>query len=320
MDVEADGDLDLLLSDFQSPLRWIRNNGDLTFTAMDNFVPAKNVSDLEAVDLDGDGDVDLATLDTAGAIFIWRNERGGKFTGQPLPGKESRLAIAVGDVDRNGQFDLVSLTKSGKLQMTTWTAKGQWQESPLTTWQQKSLQDVKVGNVFLAVADVDNNGGVDLIASVNDETGIWLRRADASWNKLSASPQLRVTSIGDVNGDGLLDFVGMSEKAGVSAVNQSRAGYGWVAIEPKANMGAGDKRINSFGIGGRIEIRAGNLVEAAAILSPRVHFGLGRNKRVDVARIVWPNGTTQAEFDLKADEAADGHSAAERLLPVGVCL
>ncbi len=303
VDVEADGDLDLLLSDDRSPLRWIRNNGDLTFTAMDSFIPAKNVRDLRAVDLDGDGDIDLVTLDAAGAISIWRNDRGGNFTGSALEHEQPRLAIALGDADRDGQFDLVSLTKSGELRLATWADEGQWKESPLTTWPQKSLANAKPGEVFLAVADVDNNGGVDVIAGVKNETGIWLRGSDGSWSKLGGSPQLRVTSIGDVNGDGLLDLVGMSENAGVTAVNQSPADYGWLVIEPKANTGAGDRRINSFGIGGRIEIRAGNLVEAAAIQSPRVHFGLGRHKQADVARFVWPNGVFQAEFDLKTGEA-----------------
>ena len=303
VDVEADGDLDLLLSDDKPPLRWIRNNGDLTFTAMDDFIPAKNVRDLQAADLDGDGDLDLATLDAAGAISIWRNERGGQFTRNPLPADDPRLAIAVGDVDRDGQFDLVSLAKSGELRCATWKADGKWSESRLTTWKPKLLEQAKAGEVFLAVADLDNNGGVDLIAGTDREAGIWLRGSDASWTRLANAPQIRVTSLGDVNGDGLLDLVGLSENAGMTALNQSQAGYGWQVIEPKANTGAGDKRINPFGIGGRIEVRAGTLVEMAAIQSPRVHFGLGRHKQADVARIVWPNGTVQAEFDLKAGQA-----------------
>ena len=33
-----------------------------------------------------------------------------------------------------------------------------------------------------------------------------------------------------------------------------------------------------------------------------VHFGLGTETRIDAARIVWPNGVMQAEFDLAADQ------------------
>ena len=38
------------------------------------------------------------------------------------------------------------------------------------------------------------------------------------------------------------------------------------------------------------------------IAGPILHFGLGDQPKSDVARIVWPNGTVQAEFDAKADQ------------------
>ena len=66
-------------------------------------------------------------------------------------------------------------------------------------------------------------------------------------------------------------------------------------------MAAGDQRINSFGIGGEIEIRSGLLTQKQIIDSPVLHFGLGDRKQTDVARIVWPNGSVQAEFELKPD-------------------
>jgi hypothetical protein len=50
-----------------------------------------------------------------------------------------------------------------------------------------------------------------------------------------------------------------------------------------------------------VEIRAGLLNQKQPIDSPVVHFGLGNHKQTDVARIVWPNGSVQAEFELKSD-------------------
>src|SRR5690606_31550977 len=41
-----------------------------------------------------------------------------------------------------------------------------------------------------------------------------------------------------------------------------------------------------------------------------VHFGLGNHKQADVARIVWPNGTFQAEFQLPSGRHVE---AAQRL-------
>ena len=31
-----------------------------------------------------------------------------------------------------------------------------------------------------------------------------------------------------------------------------------------------------------------------------VHFGLGEQPQIDVARVAWPNGVVQADFDLPA--------------------
>ena len=38
------------------------------------------------------------------------------------------------------------------------------------------------------------------------------------------------------------------------------------------------------------------------ITGPQMHFGLGEQTGVDVARILWPNGSVRAEFALKADQ------------------
>ena len=73
-------------------------------------------------------------------------------------------------------------------------------------------------------------------------------------------------------------------------------------MRPRAKEATGDQRINSFGIGGEMEIRAGLLVQKQLITGPLVHFGLGEQTNADVVRIVWPNGSVRAEFDLKADE------------------
>ena len=61
------------------------------------------------------------------------------------------------------------------------------------------------------------------------------------------------------------------------------------------------QRINSFGVGGEMEIRAGLLVQKQPITGPVVHFGLGEQPGADVVRVVWPNGSVRAEFELKAD-------------------
>ncbi|MCO8123862.1 FG-GAP-like repeat-containing protein [Stieleria sp. TO1_6] len=301
VDIDADGDLDLLLSDHQTSLTWIRNNGDDTFDAPEDFPEIEAVVELCQFDFDLDGDIDLVTLDQAGRLVTWQNNRNGQFVTSDFPTTTVRAGIAVGDIDRDGRFNLVSIDSTGTISVADWS-NNRWSENPLEKW---SLDESSLhpGEVMLAVADIDNNGGVDLITSSQFRSAIWLRTADASWAKLPQSPELHIASILDFDRDGLLDFVGRSETSPLIALNSSQKGYGWQSIEPRANSGAGDKRINSFGIGGRIEVRAGNLVQANAIDTPRVHFGLGQAKQAEIARIIWPNGTVQAEFDLESRQS-----------------
>jgi hypothetical protein len=88
----------------------------------------------------------------------------------------------------------------------------------------------------------------------------------------------------------------------VGFTNRGSKNYHWQAVRPRAKQATGDQRINSFGIGGEMEIRSGLLVQKQLITGPLVHFGLGEQTGADVVRIVWPNGSVRAEFDLKADE------------------
>ena len=51
-----------------------------------------------------------------------------------------------------------------------------------------------------------------------------------------------------------------------------------------------------------MEIRSGLLVQKQPITGPLLHFGLGEQTSADVVRVVWPNGTVRAEFEVKADQ------------------
>ena len=203
VDVESDGDLDLLLSDHQSPLRWIRNNGDMTFTAVADFIAADRIRDLQAADFDGDGDVDLATMDTSGAVAVWQNERSGRYIVAQTSFVQPRLGLTSGDVDRDGQIDLISVLTSGEVKKSTCGTDGTWSESPLINWAHHiSIADKRPGDIFLAVADIDNNGGVDVIASTSDESALWLRGAPDQWLQLAEVPALHIASVADITTTG----------------------------------------------------------------------------------------------------------------------
>ena len=107
----------------------------------------------------------------------------------------------------------------------------------------------------------------------------------------------------DLNGDGRLDLLGLSAAGDpVQAINQGSKNYHWQIVRPHAKQAVGDQRINPFGVGGEIEVRSGLLVQKQPITGPQLHFGLGDQTEAEVIRVIWPNGTVRAEFEVKADQ------------------
>ena len=154
----------------------------------------------------------------------------------------------------------------------------------------------------MLLADLDNNGALDLVASSGGLSRIWLAGEKGAFRALAAAPDADVAAVLDLNGDGRLDLVGRQGGAPVRLLARGTAPYHWQVIRPRAQPTAGDQRINSFGIGGDIEIRSGLLTQKQVITGSPSISGWTRTG-VEVTRIIWPNGIMQADFDRRADEA-----------------
>src|SRR4029453_63137 len=119
-----------------------------------------------------------------------------------------------------------------------------------------------------------------------------------------------ITSAADLDGDGVLELVARADDGARVVRVKGQRRYHWQAIRPRAATATGDQRINSYGIGGEVEVRTGLHAQKQVIAAPVVHFGLGEAERAEVARITGPNGFLQSEFDLAADTAI---AASQRL-------
>jgi hypothetical protein len=119
---------------------------------------------------------------------------------------------------------------------------------------------------------------------------------------LDVLPHERIVAAADLTGDGTLDLLTLAADGRHQiAAGATTKDYQWMELRPRARNVAGDKRVNSYGIGGAVEIRAGLLYQKQPIEGAVVHIGLGKQREADVARITWPNGALQAEFELKVD-------------------
>ncbi|HEY2909634.1 MAG TPA: FG-GAP-like repeat-containing protein, partial [Gemmataceae bacterium] len=306
-DYDLDGDLDILLGRRTGSPLVLRNNLDGTFTSMPVFPEIDGARSFAWADFDNDGDPDLAVLDSRGRLHLFMNERSGRFKPWPfgmLNDAERILAIAVIDADDDGLFDLAVLREGGTIYRLSDRSKfTSWDYQEIAKWEAPPAA-TEPGALRLHIADLDNNGMPDIVASGSGGSAAWLAIGDGKFARLAAPLPANCFAAADL-GDGRISLLAIIDGRPVRANCQGTQHYHWQTIrfraERQENM-TGDNRINSYGIGGEIEIRSGSLIVKRPIASPSVHFGLGQRSKADVIRIMWPNGTTQIEFQPEADQ------------------
>ena len=306
VDIEADGDLDVVVGEATGLPLVLRNNGYGTFAPMHPFPAISGVQQFVWADFNGDGNPDAALIDGSGRLHVYLNERSARFRELAVPANLGAVkAIAGGDMNHSGPLALVAVGSDGAiLSLSLPEESEQWKVAKLADVPDASTR--LAGDVRLLVADLDNNGALDLMITSPQKTPlIWLQGTDGSFQIFgNSSHAASAFDLADLNGNGRLDILGISaDGQPIDFVNQGTKGYHWQTIRPRAQQTTGDQRVNSFGIGGEIEIRSGLLVQKQAIRTPELHFGLGLGPAVDVARIVWPNGSVRAEFALKPDQS-----------------
>ena len=283
-DVEMDGDVDFVLGRFTGPPLVLQNNGDGSFVARELFGNVDGLRGFVWVDCDGDGDPDAAMLDREGQLIEAINERAGVFT----PGAKKAVngvALSAGDLDRDGRLERVVVDRDGAVMAVS--------QGEIRTLVQG---DSTAGSAPLLIADLDNNGALDLVFGKRAYLA-----SETAYHALDL--QARVTGVADLTGDGRLDLLGVSDAGeALQLVNRGDLAYHWQAIRPVGGKVLGDGRINALGLGAEVELRSGAFYQKQVVTDPVVHFGLGTYTGADLVRIVWPNGMPQVEFDLEVDQ------------------
>src|ERR1700688_2345841 len=318
VDIEADGDLDVVMGAKEGVPLVLRNNGDGTFTAIHPFANVIGVQGFAWADFNGDGNPDAAIIDGAGRLHVFMNDRAGKFRERALPGNLPRIkTINVADANKNGVLDLLAVQEDGNIvRLADKLADSDKNDG--SDWDSAVIAQVPdparnlAGGVRLRVAGFDNNGAVDLwfarasaeAAKTNSGALVWLADQTGKF-ALMATPMgpPRAFDAADLDGKGRMDLLGLSaDGLAMRGVNRGTRNYHWQTIRPRARQATGDQRINPFGVGGEMEIRSGLLVQKQPITGPQLHFGLGEQAETEVVRVIWPNGTVRAEFGVKADQ------------------
>jgi tetratricopeptide (TPR) repeat protein len=294
-DADTDGDLDVVLAAASGAPVLLRNNSDGTFAVQTPFAGVPGARGFAWADLDGEGVPDAAFVDDAGRLHVLLNLRGGAFQADALPADAGSVsAVAAVEATGDATFDLVTVAPDGELAVLSRGERGSWTRTVATT------SPAAAGSTRLVAGDLDNNGAVDLIASRTMSSTVFLSSGPGQFTALGSAIGADVRAVADFGDDGRLELIALAGGQPVLLNGKGTRDYGWQIVRPKAATATGDQRINSFGIGGSIEVRTGLHLQRVPIDAPIVHVGLGTASAAEVIRIEWPNGVLQSEFDRPA--------------------
>lgn len=337
-DVNNDGALDAYgCNDVGAPRIWLNDGlGNLSYNNYIDFssTPPSDMSGNYGsvwIDVDNDGDLDFFIAKCRQGVnnpddprrwnrlFIndGNNQYSDQTTAYGLENHEQSWSADFGDIDNDGDLDLVVTNHSRSMQLYINDGTGYFTEA--TTGS-----GLAITGAFLQVklVDLDNDGFLDLITSGNlggsaehyfhgngngtfTETPNLLPEPDAR--------TLHTFAVGDLNHDGFIDVYG-------------GYGSGYVSWSSSRNdeLYLNDGNSNHFlsfvlhggqsnpdGIGARVtihgswgtqvrEVRSGE--SYGIVCSFACQFGLGAATVADSVIVRWPSGTVDKYFGVEADQ------------------
>ena len=287
VDLDHDGDLDLLLVG-PTANRVYQNNLDGTFKEVSALGKG---NDAAFGDFDGDGRTDLFV---AGPDALYHNDGVQGFRDVTAPsgfaGSHGSTAVAAGDYDNDGALDLLVVSDSAA---TLWHNAG---DGTFTAGPR-----LRRGGRLARFVDYDNDGWLDIVIAGARGASLWHNDRTGRYEDRTAllpatlDKDVIAIAVSDVDGDGDQDlFV-----AGQSGVHLLRNDGGNANLGMEVQLSAlrtGSGKNNTFGIGSKIEVRAGHIYQTRVATDRLTHFGLGPHLKADVLRVEWTNGVPQTVF------------------------
>ena len=214
-DFDGDGDIDFFAANEGANSQLWRNNGNGVFTGASIPVTSTNGRDVEAADLDRDGDMDVF-MSALGQKQVLLNNGDGQFPDGPVfYGNNDNRAIELFDVDGDGDIDAVAAKNqdSGRY----------WLNDGNGVFVEDGIDLLPGPAVDLVVGQFDLDSDIDMLVINGLDTNTSMTgmhqpyRGSVSGGQVNATftPAARTEgpwqsgdgAVGDVNRDGSMDIV-----------------------------------------------------------------------------------------------------------------
>jgi tetratricopeptide (TPR) repeat protein len=310
VDIDHEGDLDVLFSLAGGPLTLLRNNGNSTFTDVtkESDIEVKGSRSLLVSDLESDFDIDVLVIDASGRPQLYVNERDGSFLRETdesgLGLVSGAISAVVGDLNNDANPDLVFFFASAGRPAELWLNRGDARfyrddSSPVLARRTRST-----GARYGHLVDLDNDGDVDLVTAGNalasfrnDGAGGW-----SDWTAAlhgASLDAMTAFSDGDFDGDGDADLLGIVPESGVARLRNDGGD-----ANRRIRLRLTGTKNNLDGYGSKVWTRKGSFFQVRESFRRWIDLGVGGRTQLDVLGVRWPTGVTQNEIDVVVDKSA----------------
>ena len=230
-DLDNDGDMDIVsASSTDDAIAWYENDGaaNPSFTAADIATSADNATSVFVADMDNDGDMDVVSSSSNDDTIAWYENDGAASNSQTARGISAWTEVVAGssfdnandvihaDIDGDGDLDMVAVSSGNDDDVSWFINDG----SPAGAgWTEVAIDNNVSNALSVAVADVDNDGDLDVIASSgtgSDDLLWWINDGSpdgAGWTEVvieaTCDACASVYAV-DMDADGDIDVVTVS--------------------------------------------------------------------------------------------------------------
>jgi enediyne biosynthesis protein E4 len=317
-----------------------RNNGDGTFTDISVLAGIAQIKSpsmgVVCGDFDHDHDTDIFVCCDARPNLLFINDGHGRFTqdaelfavaynatGIPV----GSMGAEAGDVDNDGAEDIFITDYSAQMPIL-FKNLGELGFEDISRISKSGRDVVPHANWGAGLVDLDNDGDRDLMIAnghlikwasrieqltsfkvrntllSNNGRGVFTNVTDSAGDGLSRAESSRGMAFDDFDNDGDLDCVVLNSDSPANyLINQTATNNHWVAIQLVG------REFNRDGVGARVTIYSGDLVQVAEMRSgrgyqssygSRLHFGLGARSKIDRIQVEWLGHTREYTTEITA--------------------